>query len=197
MRKCLYQVAFLAIIFAISLFLHGCITTRPATDAVIRPDNLASQMCKPLQQKYYNDFLVLSKKMPFNMQVNTMGFLEWKGDVYFSINLVGKHYNTITTTATSRLTNEFNEKYQIVNRLFLNESFIGDVAGVHLTLICSSTNFVSDKYGLYSKEESLEVFSKTSVIQQFINGDITAQDLIDQSIVFINAQRTKFTLQML
>jgi hypothetical protein len=182
---------------AISLIFISCATTRPAIDAVVSPTNLVCDRCKPLQQKYFNNLLSLANRMPFSMKVNTMGFIDWKDSTYFSVYLIGGHYNTIRTTTTTRLTNEFHEKYQETVRLILKEQFISEVVGVHIVLLCTSTNFVSDNLGLDSKPNTLEIFATTPFVKQFLNGDITAQDLLDKSIVFVDAQRTRFGLEMM
>jgi hypothetical protein len=128
------------------------------------------------------------------MKVNTMGFIDWKDSTYFSIQLVGAHYNTIRTTITTRLTSEFHEKYQETMRLILKENFINEIDGVHIVLICSSSNFVTKKE---RQSNTLEIIARTAIIKQFLNNDITAQDLLDRSVVFIDAQRTRFMLEMM
>jgi hypothetical protein len=182
---------------SIVLLSLSCAATRPATDAVVSVENLSCEQCKPLQEEYFNSLLSLAERMPFSMKANTMGFVDWRDSIYFSVQLVGEHYNTIQTTITTRLTNEFHEKYQETVRLILNEPFVDEVVGLHVVLICTSSNFVSDKYGLNSEPNTLEIFASSPTIRQFLNGDISGQDLLDKSVVFVDAQRTEFTLQMM
>lgn len=197
MRKRIFTTINLSIIIFISLLLLNCVTIKPARDAVALPENLSCQRCKPLQEKYLDTLLFLSNRIPFKMKTNTMGFIEWKDSIYFSIELIGGHYNTINTTTITRLSNEFHEKFQDISRLILKEPFINEIAGFHIVLICTSTNFVTDKYGYESKPNTLEIFTLTSIIKQFLNGDITGQDFLDNSKVFVDAERTRFKLELM
>jgi hypothetical protein len=173
------------------------VTIRPAKDAVVVPQDLKCDRCKPLQIKYFDNLTSLATRIPFAKKVNTMGFIDWKDSLYFSVEMIGAHYNTITTTTKTRLTNEFHEKFQATVRLIMNEPLINEVTGLHIVLICTSTNFVNDQYGYDSKPNTLEIFSSTAIIKQFLNGDITSQDFLDKSLVFVDAERTRFVLEMM
>lgn len=197
MKKRIFIISHLTIAILLSFLLSNCVTIRPAKDAVATPDAISCYRCKPLQQKYFENLLSLATRMPFRMKVNTMGFIDWKDSLYFSVELIGGHYNTIMTTVNTRLTNEFHEKYQGTVRLILNEPLINEVSGLHIVLICTSTNFVNDQYGYNSKPNTLEIFASTKIIKQFLNGDITSQDFLDKSIVFVDAERTRFILEMM
>lgn len=194
-RKLLLPFVFSAIL--ISLFLISCVTTKPAKNAVATPEIINCARCKTLQQKYYNDLISLANLMPFNIKVNSMGFIDWKDSLYFSVEIVGDHYNTLKTTTIKRLTNEFHEKFQEIAKIILKESFINEVSGIHIVLICTSADFVNDKYGFNSKPNTLEIFTSTIVTNKFLNGEITSQEFINNSIVFVDAQRTQFILEMM
>lgn len=181
----------------ITLLLLNCVTIKPAKDAVVFPDNLSCQHCKALQQKYLDTLFSFAKRVPFKMKTNTMGFIEWKDSTYFSIELIGGHYNTINTTTITRLSNEFHEKFKEISHLILQEPFINEVVGFHIVLICTSTNFVTDKYGYESKANTLEIFALTSNLKQFLNGDITGQDFLDKSRVFVDAERIRFKIEFM
>ncbi|WP_018404303.1 hypothetical protein [Marinobacter gelidimuriae] len=180
------------------LILGGCAsTTRPAVEAVINVQNLACESCKPLQEQHFSTLINIANKSPFAMKVQSLGFLKHKDKTYISIDLVGAAYNTIQTTTTTRLTNEFFNKYKSASELLLSGMFSDDIDGVRVLLSCTSYNFVSDKYGLSPQGENLELFTDKNIINQFLLGDITAQSLINNSTVYINGQRMDFKLQMM
>lgn len=131
------------------------------------------------------------------MKVNSLGFMEFKGLQYLSLDLVGNTYNTIQTTTQTRLTNEFIGKYKTVASLMLSGTYKSEIDGIRVLLSCSSYNFVSDSYAMNLQNENLELFSSQAVVSSFINGDITAQELINKSLVFINGQRMNFIIKMM
>ena len=185
------------------LTLGGCASTnspsavRPASEAVINVQNLACEECKPLQEKHFSTLINIANKAPFVMKVQSLGFLKHKDKTYISIELVGQTYNTIQTTTTTRLSNEFFNKYKSASELLLSDLFSDDIDGVRVLLGCTSYNFVSDKYGFNRQGENLELFTDKNIINKFLLGDITAQNLLDNSIVYINGQRIDFKLQMM
>jgi hypothetical protein len=166
-------------------------------ESVVLPEKLACKACVPLQQKYLSELKVLATEIPFNEKINSMGFIDWKGKNYLSIYLLGDTYNTIKTSSAIRLSSEFVAKFHQTAKIALTHSFVKEVAGLHITLQCYATNFVTDEFHLDKTAEILEVFANTVDIQQFISGDITSQDLLDKSLVFIDGQRTKLNLQSL
>jgi hypothetical protein len=188
---------YLIIVLSI-LTLGGCTsTTRPAAEAVTNVQNLSCESCKPLQEKHFLSLINIANRTPFTMKVQSLGFLKHKDKTYISIDLVGSAYNTIQTTTTTRLSNEFFNKYKSASELLLSDIFFSEINGVRVLLGCTSYNFVSDKYGLRPQEENLELFTEKNIVNQFLLGDITAQSLINSSIVYINGQRIDFNLQMM
>ncbi len=58
----------------------------------------------------------------------------------------------------------------------------------------SHRNFVTEQYML-GHDEFLEIFSKKADIISFAKGDISVQELLDKSMVFINGSREKLLMQ--
>lgn len=185
------------LITALIITLAGCNTTRPASEAVAPVANLNCDSCKPLQEKYFPELVNIANNSPHVMKVGSLGFLEFKSKTYISIDLVGATYNTIQTTTSTRLTNEFMGRYKSAAQMILSDMYKNEIDGVRISLTALSHNFVSDTYGLNKVAENLELFTNKTLLSEFLQGDITAQNLIDRSLVFINGQRMDFTLSML
>lgn len=178
--------------------LNGCASaSRPAVDAVTQVPNLLCESCRSLQEKHYTVLTDIADTVPFPMKVESFGFLKHKDKVYVSLDLVGSNYNSIQTTTTTRLSNEFFGKYKTTASLIFSDKYSSDIDGVRVLLGCLNYNFVSDKYGLRPNSENLELFTDKEVLDDFLQGDITAQDLIDASMVYINGQGMNFNLQMM
>lgn len=58
----------------------------------------------------------------------------------------------------------------------------------------SHRNFVTERY-LKGYNEFLEIFSKKADIISFANGNISVQELLDKSMIFINGSREKLLMQ--
>ncbi len=189
----------LLLITILSFLVVGCNTTKqlPATAAVIQPSNLTCKSCIQEQQKYLNELFDIANQSPYSMKVDSFGFLEFKGKKYLSLDLVGNTYNTIQTTTQTRLSNEFIGKYKTIASLMLSGTYKNEIDGIRVLLSCSSYNFVSDTYATNLQNENLELFSSQELVSSFIGGDITAQELINKSLVFINGQRMSFSLKMM
>lgn len=55
-------------------------------------------------------------------------------------------------------------------------------------------NFVSERY-LKGHDEFLDIFSKKTDVISFAKGDISVQELLDKSMIFINGSREKLLMQ--
>ncbi|MDO6718812.1 hypothetical protein Q4575_05330 [Psychrosphaera sp. 1_MG-2023] len=190
----------LVIIF-IALVLSGCGATSsntvPAKMAVIPVEELKCVECRPLQSKYHAELVNIASNTPYSMGVKSLGFRERKGLEYISIDLIGSRYNTIQTTTISRLSNEVFSKYSDMTKRLLNTPFKDDIDGVFLAILVTSNNFVSDPYPRDLNNEIIEIYSSKESLTKFHDGDITLQDALDQSQIFVNGQRMNFELKMI
>ena len=189
--------AFLIIIALVSV--PGCqqfVYQDTRATAVALPDQLADQSLKGLQAKHYDALVSISRSSPFPMKVGSIGFVKQKGNTYIAINLVGETYNSITTTTATRLSNEFREKYKTMAGMFLSKGLEADSYGLRLLLGVAHYNFVSQESFL-AQPENLELYTPWPIVAAFVSGDITDQELVSKSMVFMNAQRTAFILQYL
>lgn len=188
----------LILIGALSLLIMGCVTVQshPPSAAVAEPSALKCQPCQPLQEKHFNQLVDIAKKINFPMKLSSMGFIDFQDKRYIAVDIVGNTYNTIQTTRATRLSNEFIEKYMHTARLLLDSSYEDEIDGIRVLLESYSYNFATQS-SFNPATENLEIYTQKEVLNKFLDGKITAQNLLDKSIVFMGAQRMEFTLQLL
>ena len=147
-----------------------------------------------LQAKHFAAMAEFAKKLPYRTFGGSIGFAAFKDKMYFNIGLLGGTYNTIRTTCTTRLSNEFFEKYQAIIVMIMREPFSRVAPGIAVTLSSLSYNFVTG-YATSCGRDEIVIRSDLAVVKAFVGGDITAQKLLNESVVFVNRQRVDFKLE--
>lgn len=92
-----------------------------------------------------------------------------------------------------RLSSEFFEKYKKVVDVILNSNWEQEVDGLSIEFICYHYQFVVENVN-YAREEKYKINSSKEFINKFQLGKITSQELINNSLNFMNEQRVDFVL---
>lgn len=122
---------------------------------------------------------------------------EKRGEKYIVETIVsGVELNTVQFKSTYERSKWMISNWAIVfwkyNNVCLQEKVKSE--NIAMRFLYRHRNFVTERYQR-RQDEYLEIYSKRSDILSYIKGDISVQDLLDKSMIFINGSREKLLMQ--
>jgi len=179
------------------LLFSGCAMTGTLSDTIIKPENLksTSKVCSEWQTNNYVGLTRLAEiKSPAEIYLNSVGCLDFKDKHYLIIRVKGGTYNSATTTRKDRAANDFIKYYDSAAKKFMNAENLDKLDGIYIQVQSFYYNFLTDEYGINRLTQMLEVGSPVKDVRAYIRGDISDQELLNHSYLFIDARRTKLNL---